>query len=190
MLSNKLEIFITDEIAERINEISPWDKCDKCKAGYKSLLEFCDCTKKVVIDEILNVPERYRIDFSSKAYEKDLPELLNKKFVILQGGDFYVKLIGFDMAKRKATEGNVCGFVYTKSGMMDSTDVVYLAEADLILFNDVAKKMTDVNYRIELVKRMDKNKQTIFLHSPLFTQIEDEPDVKVYDTDSIGIKIK
>jgi len=187
---NRLEMFITDDIAERINELKPWEKCEKCRAGYKSISEFCSCTEQTVIEQILNIPERYKVKFESPAYEKRLPDIIDKPFLILKGAELYVKLIGFDIARKKMESGKITVYVHSRSREMNPADLVAISQADVILFDDMASKMTDVNYRIELMKRMDRNKQTIFLHSPVCINLEGEPDVVEFDVDSIGIKIK
>lgn len=190
MKINKIEKFVTEEVAKNINEIKPWENCKKCRAGYKSPFEFCDCTERIVKEQILNIPQRYNVEFDSPAYQKEFSELISKPFIVLVGAELYTKLIGFDIAKKLIKKDKVAIHVYTQTGGMDVKDVIALSQADLVLFDDVAGKMTDVNYKIEIKKRMDKNKQTIFLNYPLCVNIEDEPDVNEYDVESISIKIR
>jgi hypothetical protein len=185
----KITLFVSSEIAERVNEIKPWgEKTDKidtrcklgCQNGYMTAEDFCSCTEVVLLKQILNIPPRFDVEFTSPAYQAMKTNLLQNKFILLKGADLYAKLVAYDLGKQIVMDGKIV--VYVKTQMtMPAYDQLAMTHADVVIFNDLAGRISDINYKIELDGRMDRNKPVIFINTPTLVSISDNEDGCVYD---------
>ena len=190
----RISLFITDDMTEKFSTLQPWKKCKKCKIGYKNELELCECTEQVVLQEILSVPKRYQVNFVSPAFTQSWEKILEHRFILLRGNDLYVKLVGYFLAKKLVEQGQIVSTVTTQY-TMPSIDHTVLTLADTVLFNDMAIRVADVNYKVFINKRMDDNKPIIFFNPPTVIDLvnattgEVMDDIFDYNVDALGIKV-
>lgn len=190
----RISLFITDDMTEKFSTLQPWKNCSKCKIGYKNELELCECTEQVVLQEILNVPKRYQVNFISPAFAQSWEKILEHKFILLRGNDLYVKLVGYFLANKLVEQGQIVSTVATQYAM-PPIDHTSLTLADMVLFNDMAIRIADVNYKVFINKRMDDNKPIIFFNPPTVIDLvnaatgEVMEDIFDYNVDALGIKV-
>jgi hypothetical protein len=208
-----IDLFVTDTIAEVYQMEKPYDKCvdkDKgCKKGVRTDgTGYCSkCIKPFLLKNILNVPPRYDVEFESPSFKNSIKEenLLNQKFLVLTGSDFYIKLVAFYFAKEYIKQDKIVYFVESKmfqtykqvADFSEETHIDFLAMrfADVIIFKNTAEKLADMNYKILLQSRMDNNLPIIFLNEPEIISLKDQsgtlfPGIKMYNTEDTEIKIK
>ena len=192
--AEKFTLLITDEHTDKLINIKPWEQCKKCKHGYLSATQFCECTIPSIFETILDIPKRYDVGFAFTTPDGYWKEMVEKVFVLLKGQDLYTKLVAFYLAKQLIKERKVVVYTCSKT-TMTPYDHSAITQADVVIFNDSAGSVADINYKIELDKRIDNNKSIIFLNIPLATSIFDSntgklsTDVFEYDVDSINIKV-
>jgi hypothetical protein len=139
------------------------------------------------------VPPRYDVEFSSPAFQAIKPSLLENKFVLLKGVDLYVKLVAYDLGKKMVADGKIVAYVHSQM-TMPVIDQLALTKADIVIFNDLAGKISDINYKIELDDRMGRNKPIIFINQPTVVNVSANEDECVFDVfmcevDALGIKV-
>lgn len=189
----RITLFITDEIAEKLNQTPPWKDCKLCQCGYKTAEDFCSCTEGALLKEILNVPPRYDVEFTSPALQAIKTNLLENKFILLKGADLYAKLVAYDLGKKMVADGKIVAYVHSQM-TMPASDQLALTKADVVIFNDLAGRISDINYKIELDDRMGRNKPIIFINQPTLVTISANEDECVFDVflcevDALGIKV-
>jgi hypothetical protein len=198
-----LDMFITENIALKFQNELPYKNCD-CKHGHVNEGYCPKCTKPFLLNEIFSIPARYNTKFISKSFMDKVDELMNKKFLLLKGSDFYAKLISYYIGKKYVERNKMVYYVDTKK-FQSYNDIIELNEetpkdflamrfAEVIIFDDIAGKVSDINYKIMLSKRMDENLPVIFINEPTVVSLKDTSgnllaDVFEYEVDSIGIKI-
>lgn len=232
MENNKLDIFIVNHVSEAFEKMKPYETCpDKfekvideatnkeisrkgvCRRGIvsdfsedaiKHPFKYCPkCTDPFIKRQILNVPKRFDIKFTSEAFYKKEKELLEKDFLLLEGSDFNTKLIAYYLSKKYVEQGMVAIKISTKrydsKPILEDDDDTYndflgLRLADVVIFEDM-KDMSDSLYATELNTRMEAVKKIIFINPPKVIKLVDNdnellsPDIFRYDVDSINIKI-
>jgi hypothetical protein len=198
-----LDMFITENIIMKFQEKLPYKNCD-CKRGHTNEGYCSKCTKPFLLNEIFSVPARYNVPFTSKSFMDKVNDLMSKKFLLLKGSDFYCKLISFYLGKKYIEQNKMVYYVDTKK-FKNYNDIVELNEetpldflamrfADIVIFDDMAGKISDINYKIMLSKRMGENLPVIFINEPIVVSLKDTSgnllaDIFEYEVDSIGIKI-
>src|SRR5271157_567396 len=195
---NKLGLFITSELAFKFEQQEPFKNCTCRKGIIKNEkntsvpFEYCDkCTKPFLLENILDVPDRYNKTFKSETFFANEKELLKKQFLLLTGHDYYVKLVGYYLAKKIMLEQKLVTVMvttktykgYQNENEEDSSynDFIGLKFAEVVLFNDLAGLQSDNNYTLELTGRMDRNQKIIFLNVPKIINLKDSNDLLLPD---------
>jgi len=188
---DKLELFVTDEM--RVNVIEkqkPWESCDLCndKGINKETNDTCECIRKAYKIQILGVPERYNVRFEmSKQLQKLIENSKKYRFIKILGDMRYVKIIAYYLAKKAVEEGMIATYVMTQNKIDVEFDFSKINKSDLLLFEDVSQKFSDMNYKVNLIKRIDHNMDIIFLGEQSI--IEESDDFYEIDVDMTDITI-
>lgn len=191
MRAEIVELFFNEDMRVKYHRIEPYKSCKKCEQGL--LLEsdtICKCSLETILNLVAEIPERYNVDIKlSKSLVKQAKEF--NKFMVLTGEEKYMKLFAYHIAKQFSSEGKLVRHVGTTSGFKNDPkiieDIVSMNKADLIIFEDVFKKQSSPEYVFEIKKRIDKNKQIIFLgKTELIVVDEDFLEIEV---DSADIKV-
>lgn len=179
-----VELFITDEIKNKLYTKDILKGCEKCSYGVIDD-EICDCCLQNILLLILDIPKRYDIEFNiSSSLKKQID--LKKDFIVLTGENKYVKLVGFYLAKEFIKHDNLVKYVSSKE-IITPEDITALNKADVILFEDIYKKKSDLYYKDCLLKRIDNNRKVIFLNGTELVEFDD--DFIQIDIDSSDIKL-
>lgn len=200
-----LDLFISSEIAEKYQRDLPFENCEaKCRRGHTENGYCPKCTRPYLLKKILEIPPRYNVEFTSNTFFKNIDMLMSKKFLVLKGSSFYVNLAAFYLAKKYVEKNKMAYHVQTKKftsynevsvlNEETHTDFLALRYADVILYEDICGKITDINYNVFLQKRMNNNMPIIFFNMPENISLKDSngsilPDIFEFEVDSIGIKI-
>jgi len=182
-----VELFATDDIIAKYNSIKSWEGCKKCSNGVNiETGEMCECSLEIILNLIMDVPKRYDVNFSmSQVLINQLKTY--KNFLVLLGENKYIKLVAYKIGKERIKEGKLVKYIDSKQ-IITSEDIISLSKADVIIFEDIFKKNSDLNYKTYLTKRIDNNKETIFLgKTDIISFDEDFTEIEV---DSVDIKLK
>jgi hypothetical protein len=194
---DKIELLWTDAAREKYMNIQPFKNCDKCEYG---ILLFnnqtCECSEKVMLQCLLNIPSKYNVNIKlSKSIEKEIKHF-NDNFLVLTGEDKYIKLLAFYIAKQVIEKNSaIVQYIMTKDkqeyGKLDdniSRDIAIFNNADLILFEDIYKNRSDMSYKAELLKRIGRDQQIIFIGKTELINLKGD-DYYEIEVDSSDIKI-
>jgi hypothetical protein len=209
-----LDLFIPDDTVLKYGQLKPYKDCEEpnCIKGIVPTGYCPKCTRPFLLKEILSIPPRVNVSFSSPSYESEIVVkdgknkkiLMENTFVILKGSDLYIKLIAYDLAKEYLKQDKFVYAVDTKKfstyeqvvDFSEETNKDFLAMkfADVIIFQDIIGKYSDFNYISMLKDRIDNDKKIIFLNEPEIINLRDShgdisPDICSYTVDDVGIKI-
>jgi hypothetical protein len=185
MKQDIIELLATDEVATKFQKLKPWENCKKCDNGVIiETGEICQCSLEVILSLILNVPERYNINFRLNDSIKN--QIGNNKFLVLTGENKYIKLVGYGIGKEKIKSGKLVKYIDTKQ-TIEPQDIAAFKKADVVLFEDIYKNRSDFAFKNFLLKRIDDNKETIFFGKTDI--IEFDEDFLEIEVDTSDIKI-
>ena len=188
---DNLELFVTDEMRfEILENQKPWQSCDMCndKGINQKTNDTCDCIRKAYRMQILGIPARYNVKFEmSKQLQKLIENSKKYHFIKILGDMRYVKIVGYYLARQAAEEGAIAVCVMSRSKIDVEFDFSKINKSDLLLFEDITQKFSDMNYKVNLIKRIDNNKPIIFLGEQHI--IEESDDFYDMDVDVTDITI-
>jgi hypothetical protein len=195
---DKIELLWTDEAREKYMNLQPFKNCTKCNYG---ILLFnnqtCKCSEQVMLECLLNVPLKYDVNITlSKQIEKEIKHF-NENYLVITGEDKYVKLLSFYIAKLIIKKSSaIVQYMMTKEqmvyGKIDdniSRDISIFHNADLILFEDIYKNKSNISYKAELIKRIGRNQQLIFMGKTELIDLKGD-DFYEIEVESHDIKIQ
>lgn len=183
---------MTDEMRRKYHEIKPYKNCDKCDYGIiLSIDRVCDCSLKTLLELIADIPERYDVEI--KLRKSVIKQLENfDKFLIIRGDSRYCKLLAFYLTKKFINDEKIVKYIMSKNinvvnreEMTD--DIVSFNKADVIIFEDVFQKASNMEYKYELIKRINSNLITIIVGKTELVEISD--DFVEIEIDSSDIEI-
>ena len=147
---------------------------------------------------MLDVPAKYNVNIElSKSMEKEIKHFNSDNYLVLTGEDKYIKLLAFYIAKQVIQKNSaIVQYITTKEKMVYgkaddniSRDITVFHNADLILFEDIYKNRSDISYKAEIIQRIGRNQQIIFIGKTELVNLKDD-DFYEIEVDSSDIKIK
>jgi len=188
MKLERIELFATNDIKDKLENLKPWDDCKKCTNGFDIIKnEFCECTLEAVLKLILDIPKRY--DTPIELVPTLKKQLIAKApFYVLSGENKYINLVAYHIAKELIkTEKLIVKYVDSKQ-FITPEYIAALSEADIILFEDFYKARADIAYKSYLSKRVGKQRAIIFIGKTELINFDD--DFIEVDIDSSDVKVK
>jgi hypothetical protein len=195
---DKIELLWSESAREKYMNIQSFENCDKCEYG---ILLFnnqtCECSEKVMLECLLNVPAKYNVNIElSKTIQKEIKHFNDNSYLVLTGEDKYVKLLAFYIAKQVIQKNSaIVQYMITKEKMDHwktddniSRDITVFHNADLILFEDVYKNRSDMLYTSEIIQRIGRNQQIIFIGKTKLIDLKGD-DYYEIEVESSDIKI-